>query len=139
MIPRDEAASVVMTDEMAAAYGIASPLLNAKDQIAARMAFKSAYERIVESKRLAGVGPKWFPSLGHDKAGRDLVISEAVRLGRLGAEHAKGLAVNMETIVALEDKSEFSMEKARANLSKIKEMLGAKAICDDADDVEQAA
>lgn len=126
MVPRDEAASVVMTDEIAEAFGVAKPLLDARDQIAARMAFKAAYERIVESNRNAGIKPRWFPSLGHDKAGRDLVISEAVRLGRLGAEHAKSLAVNPGTILALDDKSCVSPEKAKANIAKLKLLLNSR-------------
>lgn len=128
MIPRDESESVVMTTEMAEAFGIAKPLLDAKDQIAARMAFKQAYERILEANRMSGVAPKWFPSLGHDKAGRELVIFEAVRLGRLGQDHAKSLAVNMETLTAIEDKSGVSPEKARANLAKLKLLLNSKIV-----------
>jgi hypothetical protein len=138
MIPRDEASSVVMTDEMAEAFGIAKPLLDARDQIAARMAFKSAYERIVEAHRVAGIAPKWFPSLGHDKAGRDMVISEAVRMGRLGVEHAKLLAVNNETLLALGDKS-FSVDQAKANIAKIKAMLQSKSIPVEAEKIEKAA
>lgn len=91
MIPRDESASAVMTEEMAEAYGIALPLLNEGDQIAARMAFKGAYQRIVEQNRLAGIAPKWFPSLGYDARGREAVLTEAVRLGRLGQEQIVGL------------------------------------------------
>lgn len=91
LIPRDEDASVVMTYEMAEAYGVALPLLVEGDQVAARMAFKDAYARIVDKNKLAGVPPKWFPSLGRDKEGREAVLAEAVRLGRLSANHAIGL------------------------------------------------
>lgn len=128
MIPRDEASSIVMTSEMAEAYGIAKPLLDSRDQIAARMAFKEAYERIVDANKSAGIAPKWFPSLGHDKAGRDLAISEAVRMGRLGVEHAKSLAVKSETLMALEDKSDISPEKIKANLAKLKMLLNSKKV-----------
>jgi hypothetical protein len=91
MIPRDEAASVVWTQEMAEAYGIALPLLSEGDQVAARMAFREAYARIVEANKQAGVKPVWQPSLGHDKEGRDAALAEAVRLGRLSTHHAIGL------------------------------------------------
>jgi len=126
MIPRDEDASVVMTEEMAEALNVARPLLDTGDQIAARMAFKAAYERLTEANRNAGIKPKWFPSLGHDRQGRDAAINEAVRLGRLGSEHAKSLAVNQDTLMALEDKSGVSMEQAKANIAKIKAMLTSK-------------
>lgn len=91
MIPRDESASVVMTEEMAEALHIAQPLLDEGDQVAARMAFKEAYTRIIEANKRKGVAVKWFPSLGHDKAGREAVLTEAARLGRLSESHVAGL------------------------------------------------
>jgi len=91
MIPMDENASAVMTQEMAEALHIARPLLDAGDKIAARMSFKEAYNRIVEANKRCGIKPSWFPSLGQDKEGRDAALAEAVRLGRIGAEHAIGL------------------------------------------------
>ena len=91
MIPRDEYASVVMTAEMAEAMKIAQPLLDEGDQVAARMAFKESYNRIVDANKRAKVAPKWFPSLGQDKEGRDSVLADAVRLGRISSEHAAGL------------------------------------------------
>lgn len=91
MIPMDEHASAVMTQEMAEALHIAQPLLDAGDKIAARMSFREAYNRIVDANKRNGVKPSWFPSLGQDKEGRDTVLAEAVRLGRLSANHAIGL------------------------------------------------
>jgi hypothetical protein len=60
-------------------------------KIAARMSFREAYNRIVDANKRNGVNPSWFPSLGQDKEGRDTVLAEAVRLGRLSADHAMGL------------------------------------------------
>lgn len=91
MIPRDEFASAVMTTEMAEALRVAQPLLDEGDQVAARMAFKESYARIVEANKRNGIKPSWFPSLGQDKEGRDAVLAEAVRLGRISADHAIGL------------------------------------------------
>lgn len=135
MIPKDEQSSVVMTEEMAEALGIARPLLDEGDKIAARMAFKEAYARIVGANKTAGIKPKWFPSLGSDKTGRDVVLAEAVRLGRLGASHAIGLIAPDgvhamlehagEKNLALEYKPEDSA-KARENLARIREMLAGK-------------
>lgn len=87
MVPRSEDVSVVMTEEISEAWGIAQPLLDEGDQVAARMAFKAAYERITETNKRAGVKPRWFPSLGSDKEGREEVLQQAVRLGRLTAPH----------------------------------------------------
>lgn len=91
MIPMDEYTSAVMTQEMAEAMHVAQPLLDAGDKIGARMAFREVYNRIVEANKRNGVRPSWFPSLGQDKEGRDTVLAEAVRLGRISADHAIGL------------------------------------------------
>lgn len=89
MLPyQDEAASVVMTDEMAEAFGIAQEV---DDRNGARMAFRDAYNRIVERNKRAGIPPRWFASLGHDTNGREIVLSEAVRLGRISQVYASGL------------------------------------------------
>lgn len=91
MIPTDEAGSVVWTEEMAAAFGIALPLLQAGDKIAARMAFREAYARMVGEARDARKPVRWSPSLGHDAKGRDAALSAAITAGRLSGEHALGL------------------------------------------------
>ena len=91
MIPRDESESAVMTEEMAAALRAVQPLLDERDQVAARMAFKQAYERLVDTAKRLGAPVMWFPSLGTDKEVRDRVLAEAVRLGRLKADHAISL------------------------------------------------
>lgn len=89
MLPyQDEAASVVMTEEMAEAFGIAREV---DDKNGARMAFRDAYTRIVERNKRAGIAPKWFPSLGDDKQGREIVLTEAARLGRITHEQAAKL------------------------------------------------
>lgn len=87
-IPQDEAQSAVITEEMAAAWGIAR---EAGDRVSARMAFLSAYRRLVQEARDAGTRIHWFPSLGHDPHGRTAALEEAVRLGRLTQEHAERL------------------------------------------------
>lgn len=91
MIPRDEATSVVWTDEMARALGVAQPLLDEDDQVAGRMAFLETYRRLVQEARDASSPVKWTPSLGWDAHGREGVLLEAVRLGRLTAQHVAGL------------------------------------------------
>lgn len=133
MIPRDEYASAVMTEEMAEAYGIAKPLLDEGDQVAARMAFKDAYSRIVEKNKLAGIAPKWFPSLGIDSAMRETVITEAVRLGRIGVEHAaKSVLAIADRIqsqrLSIKDKAQVSNTKALENLAKIRQILSASRL-----------
>lgn len=90
MMPRDESASVVWTEEMAEAFGIANPLICEGDTIQARMAFIEAYKQRCELAREEKKPVKWTPSLGFgfDRRGRESVLLDAVRKGRLTAEHA---------------------------------------------------
>jgi hypothetical protein len=131
MIPRDEYKSVVMTDEMAEALRFAQPLLDEGDQVAARMAFKEAYTTIVDEHKRANTKPRWFPSLGQDKEGRESVLAEAVRLGRLSAEQAMGLLPPEKIVQMLESagRNDLALEHkpsdeiALANIEKMKALL----------------
>jgi hypothetical protein len=96
MIPRDEATSVVWTDEMAQAWGIAQPLLESGDSVQARMAFTETYRAKVQTARDSGVPVKWTPSLGHDPMGREGVLIDAAEKGRLTAQHVAGLLPHRE-------------------------------------------
>lgn len=91
MMPRDEDTSVVWTEEMAQAFGVAGPLLADGDAIAARMAFLERYRTLVQEARDARKPVRWEPSLGHDPAGREGALLRAVELGRISAQHARGL------------------------------------------------
>ena len=77
----DEGVTIVWTAEMAEAFGVALGLQN--DRIAARMAFKETYERLVQAARAAGRPANWSASLGHDAAGREGPIVAAVKQGLL--------------------------------------------------------
>lgn len=88
MMPRDEDVTIVWTDEMAAAWGIAKPLMDERDYVAARLAFRDAYVRAVGESRATKAKPKWRASLGRDPRGRRGPVDEAVRLGRLTAQGA---------------------------------------------------
>lgn len=96
MMPRDERQSVVWTQEMASAFGVVVGMLDSGQEIAARMAFKEAYSRELTNARNAGVPVKWMPSLGHDQHGRESVLLEAARKGRLSIEHAQSLLPHTE-------------------------------------------
>lgn len=86
MIPQDEAGSVVWSDEMAQAWGIAAPLL--PDRVAARMAFREAYVRAVALARDRAIPVRWTPSLGHDPRSREAAVVAAIEAGRLSADDA---------------------------------------------------
>lgn len=85
----NEDASVVWTDQMAKAFGVARPL--AEDKIASRMAFKECYLAGVIEARDRKQGPAWRVSLGYDPHGRQAVIEDAVKRGRLSLDHARKL------------------------------------------------
>lgn len=91
MIPQDEETSVVWSEEMAAAFGIAAPLLQMGDKIGARMAFKESYAKMVSDARDQKQPPKWTPSFGQDVIGRQGAVIEAVRLNRLTLDHGLSL------------------------------------------------
>ena len=137
LYPHNEADSAVITEEMAQAMQVAQPLLLEGDKIAARMSFKEAYNRITTQNKMNGIKPKWFPSLGHRKEGRDIVIAEAVRLGRLTKEHALSLLpppvdyeftnnlIQLKQTMALQDKTlaPEQMQKNHERITAIKAML----------------
>ncbi|MBF3951887.1 hypothetical protein ISG27_12655 [Burkholderia pseudomallei] len=91
MIPRDETQSVVWTDEMAEAYGVARPLLAVGEPIAARVAFRECYARVVTLARCEQRATQWRLSPGYDPAGRELAVSDAVSKGRLTPQQAMRL------------------------------------------------
>ena len=91
MIPKNESDSVVWTREMAESFGVALPLIDDGDHIAARMAFIETYKVKCADARNNGVPVKWEPSLGFDKDGREHVLIDAVEKGRLTREHVAGL------------------------------------------------
>lgn len=91
MCPKDEFSSVVLTNEMQLAMRNAWPLLRDGDKVAARMAFKAAYERIVADNRARGVKPTWEADLGEDRTGREAALLEAVLKNRLSSDVAKRL------------------------------------------------
>lgn len=88
---QDERLTVVRTAEMVEAFAICRPILDSGDKIGARMAFKSAYERIVRDARLQNRPIQWHASLGWDQEGRTAVLTKAVETRKLSAEHVSGL------------------------------------------------
>jgi hypothetical protein len=80
---QDEADTVVWTEEISQARGIARTILEAGDEVGARMAFKEAYSRLVDSARQAGRPPAWSASLGFDPKLRDVALQAAAESGRL--------------------------------------------------------
>lgn len=87
----DEAETVLMTPEIRQAAAAAAPVAAARDWVGARMAFISAYERLVADARKNPATVTWSVSLGHSQERRTMAITEAVRLGRLPATEGQAL------------------------------------------------
>ena len=91
MMPKDEFDTVVWTDEMAEAYGIAYGLIVDGDIIAARMAFKGAYTRLCDEALLIGRPAHWKACIGYDKSKIEPALQKAVAAGRITQERANKL------------------------------------------------
>lgn len=85
----NENLTLVWTDQMREAYGVASQLSD--DPVQARMAFKEQYQESVKQARQAGLKPRWTVSLGHDPKGREGALLEAVSKGQIAYDYAKTL------------------------------------------------
>ncbi len=84
-----DADSLVWTEEMAAAWAVARPLM--EDRVAGRLAFLETYRRQLAEARAAVRAPKWVASLGWDAAGRAAALARAVELGRLQVAAARAM------------------------------------------------
>ena len=85
----NEQMSICWTNEIREAYGSAAPL--AGDLVAARMAFKEAYVRLVGEARVHRQLPIWSVSLGWNKALRDECVREAAQRNLISQAYATQL------------------------------------------------
>lgn len=88
-VMNNEQVSICWTNEMREAYGSAAPL--ADDLVAARMAFKETYTRMVSEARANRVLPSWSVSLGYDKGLRDECVREAMQKNLISQVYAAKL------------------------------------------------
>lgn len=82
MLPKDESCSVVWTEEMAESFGVVRGMMKS-EPIAARMAFREVYTRLVTESRSAGHRVHWFASLGFDRDGREAPLTDALSKKRI--------------------------------------------------------
>ena len=123
MLPRDEFITVVWTQQMASAWGLVRHLMDEGDMVAARMAFREAYVRLVGSAREERRRPQWSPSLGHDVSGRAMPLREAVAKGRLTKSWAQSLLRPPGTAQALLPGPATVGEVARRKLSDMRKIV----------------
>lgn len=90
MLPRNETQTVVWTSLIRDAWGVTAPLID-EDLVAARMAFKEAYSKLLSDARAAQQEPIWEVSMGHDKNLREIAIKNATAKGWLPNDAAVAL------------------------------------------------
>lgn len=117
MIPRDESATIVWTEEMCAAWAIADQLIQQGEEVAARMAFKETYTRALAEARDERKPVCWRVSLGHDANGREAVLCDAVRKGRLTTGYVSKLLPHHKSspeFLGLLEKAESEIKQIEA-------------------------
>lgn len=85
----DENATVILNDEISEAMGVARAIFQAGDKVGARMAFREAYDRVIQRNREARVPVRWWASLGNDASRREIAVQEGIRQGLIGNETAR--------------------------------------------------
>lgn len=126
----DEAATVCVTPQIMESRAVAQPVMEAGDQIGARMAFRAAYERMV---RGSSAGPSWELSLGHDPDMRARAAEAAVRAGRLPiakVQHLLTDAHQPERLRLPGKVTDISSARAEA-MRKLGDVLGGQTPDDD--------
>ncbi len=120
----DEMDTIVWTEEVAAAMGVARPVLDLGDKVGARMAFIGAYEREVAKAKSEGRNPKWTVSLGYSPERRQDAISEAIKLGRLEAPKVEHLLPAPHGFSEpIDSESSEEKAKAQANIQQLRSLL----------------
>ncbi len=134
----DEAETVVMTDEIFQARNEAWSVWVDGDTIGARMTFKSAYERIIET---AG-NPVWHLVSGWDSSLIQPAIDKAKQQGRLPADykpskHALPAPEAQTTVTALLEnleqhieRTETDTQEAKRNIANIRAFLNRDEFAD---------
>lgn len=99
----DEFDTVVMTDEIQVALSAARPVLDAGDKIGARMAFMSAYERLLINARAELKPVNWHVSIGFDAARRVSAVTAAVQMQRIPREHGQMYLADLSHVPITDD------------------------------------
>ncbi len=110
----DESETVVWTDEIAGALKACKPILDAKDKVGARVAFRDTYNRLVSDARAAFKSANWTVSLGTDQVKRSLALNNAVQTGLIAYESASVLRLPNEAL---------SDEECASGKSRIRKLL----------------
>lgn len=138
--------TAIITDPMREAWAACSSIFDLGDEIGARMAFREAYNRHVNLARQQGQPVRWQVVQGQDRYLRETRIRAAIQVGRLqerdaaqygvalpapgAGEALKRLEGRVMQAVEAQQESAEQLEKVRANLRAIRQMLEAPAPAD---------
>ena len=127
----DEAETVVWTAEASQAWAIARPVLDSGDEVGARMAFRDAYNRLVEQARQHRQPATWSTSIGFDPQRREAAITAAVEAGRLPASELPQLPAPRAAVALLGMTAAAGIpEHAREALERFREAVRQKRLSD---------
>lgn len=124
---RDEADTVIWTSEIAEAFGVCSTVLNAGDEVGARMAFKDAYNRLVTAARLRNLPAHWSVSLGWDMTKREAAVTKAAAAGLLPAPQVRALLPNYVDATSIPQQSPEGLAKVKAAVAELQGQWAAGA------------
>jgi len=99
----DEFETVVLTAEIRQAMTFSNPVLAGNDKVGARMAFMSAYERMVTIARAEGRPAVWEVSLGFDAGRRVTAIESAVRAQLISPDRGAKYLADLRIAPTTED------------------------------------
>lgn len=122
---RDEFETVVWTRECVLAWGAAKSVMDLGDEVAARMAFRDAYNRLVEDARRRREPVSWEVSEGFDQERRLVAISAAVEAGRIGSADYLALQAPRESalLAIAHDPGQGIPAHVRAKLQALREQF----------------
>ncbi|MPQ68314.1 MULTISPECIES: hypothetical protein [unclassified Pseudomonas] len=103
LVALDEFETVVLTEEILQALPAARPILELGDKVGARMAFLSAYERLVDEARRQVRPVAWSVSVGYDPSRGVAAIERAVQLKLIAPEVASAQLARLEHTPITED------------------------------------
>lgn len=135
----DESETVVMTAEIRQAMRVARPILSLGDKVGARMAFLSAYERLVTLARTEALPVQWSVSLGFDSSRRAAAIESAVSLRLITPESGTRYLADLRLVPITDDgqaiaglltgSSAAPSSRIRQNLAEVRSILDAARDC----------
>jgi hypothetical protein len=112
---------------MAQAWAIARPILEARDEVGARMAFREAYGRLVDEARRKRIPAAWSASLGFDKERQVLAIEQAVQAGRLPQSERLALSAPADMLQL----GYYDQPGPKASAAEIEARAKLRALADD--------